>query len=178
MRLIRPAVDDVRRLAAKDPQIVRRVLVKLLLLEREPHAGSPLLDRLVGWRKLTVGDRDWRIVWRVGVDAVGGIEITVAEVWAVGARADDEIYEEMRRRVAELPDAPHSVTLADVVALLGRHVDRPELAASTEPIDDPVPPWLRQRLLHTARLSDAEISTMTGAQAMARWEEHISSPGD
>ncbi|MCW2132330.1 type II toxin-antitoxin system RelE family toxin [Arthrobacter sp. VKM Ac-2550] len=65
VRLTDDAIADLRRLQKKDPQIVRWAFKKMLLLERPAHAGEPLLGSLIGFRKLAVGDRDWRIVWRV-----------------------------------------------------------------------------------------------------------------
>lgn len=62
VRLTEDAVSDLHRLHKKDPQIVRSVFKKMLLLEKSPEAGEPLLGALVGFRKLVVGDRDWRIV--------------------------------------------------------------------------------------------------------------------
>jgi len=70
---------------------VRWALETTLLLERDADAGGPLLVQLVGWRKLTVGARDWRIVWRVTTDGAGVPTITIAEVWAVGARSDAQV---------------------------------------------------------------------------------------
>ena len=58
----------------------------MLLLERDPLAGEPLLGTLVGYRKLVVGNRDWRIVWRASTDQRGTLTIEIAEVWAVVAR--------------------------------------------------------------------------------------------
>lgn len=42
VRLIEPAVEDLRVLLEKDPQIVRWALEKMLLLERDPEAGEAL----------------------------------------------------------------------------------------------------------------------------------------
>ncbi len=50
VRLIDPAVEDLARLVRLDPQVLRQVLKKLLLLERNPEAGEPLLGALVGFR--------------------------------------------------------------------------------------------------------------------------------
>lgn len=61
VRLTEPAVDDLRELYRKDPQIVRWCFKKMLLLESSPEAGEPLVGGLIGFRKLVVGDRDWRI---------------------------------------------------------------------------------------------------------------------
>lgn len=39
---------------------------KLVEIEQKgPGAGEPLGRDLVGWRKVTVGNRNWRIVFRV-----------------------------------------------------------------------------------------------------------------
>ncbi len=65
VRLTEPAVEDLARLVRLDPQVARQALKKMILLERDPEAGEPLLGALIGFRKLIVGDRHWRIVWRV-----------------------------------------------------------------------------------------------------------------
>ena len=175
VRLTDPAFADLQRLIAKDPQIVRWAVKKMLLIERNPNAGVPLLGSLIGWRKLTVGDRNWRIVWRVTTDASGSTTITIGEIWAVGARSDDEVYEEMRTRIELLGSSPTTQTLASVMELLGRPVDRPELRPAVEPINDPVPTWLRERLVRTAKLSESEVDAMIGSEAMTRWEQFIES---
>ena len=175
VRLTDPAFADLQRLIAKDPQIVRWAVKKMLLIERNPNAGEPLLGSFVGWRKLTVGDRNWRIVWRVTKDASGSTTITIGEIWAVGARSDDEVYEEMRTRVKSLGTSPTTQTLASVVELLGRHIDRNTLRPAVEPVNDPVPSWLRERLLHTAKLPESEVDHMTGSEAIARWERFLES---
>lgn len=60
----------------------------MLLLERSTEAGEPLLGTLLGCRKLVVGDRDYRIVWRETVDDAHQPVLDIAEVWAAGVRAD------------------------------------------------------------------------------------------
>jgi mRNA interferase RelE/StbE len=57
-------------------------LTKMPLLERDPVAGEPLLGDLVGGRKLVVGDRARRVVWRVREPVPGHTVVEVAEVWA------------------------------------------------------------------------------------------------
>jgi mRNA interferase RelE/StbE len=173
VRLTEPAVGDLHALLKKDPQIVRWALKKMLLLERDPEAGEPLLGQLVGWRKLTVGDRDWRVVWRVSSDATGAVTITVSEVWAVGARSDAEVYAEMNERVATLGSDPATQALSSVIDMLGRHAQRPDIHATAEPEPDPVPDWLHQRLVRTAGLSAELVQAMTGARAMERWEQFL-----
>lgn len=170
VRLIDPALDDLRHLLSKDPQIARDVLKKMLLLEQSPLAGEPLLGELAGFRKLRAGNRHWRIVWRVTEDDLGATEIEIAKVWAAGARADGEVYDEMRRRLAALDDPATVRPLAEVVEMLGRHVQRDDIQPTPEPPPDPVPAWLAERLIKTAGLELAEVEGLTGAQAMERWE--------
>jgi mRNA interferase RelE/StbE len=173
VRLTAPAFEDLERLLKKDPQIVRWALKKMILLERDPEAGDPLLGSLVGWRKLTVGDRDWRIVWRVTVDDAGSVNITIAEVWAVGARREAEVYDEMNARIAAAEQTPSTIALGEVIDMLGRHAARDDLVVSIEPSTDPVPGWLRDRLIHTAQLLPRDVDEMTGEQAMQRWELYM-----
>jgi len=174
VRLTTPAVDDLEHLLKKDPQIVRWALKKMLLLERDPDAGDPLLGQLVGWRKITVGDRDWRIVWRVTTDEAGVLMITIAEVWAVGARSGDQVYAEMNARLASAGQNPTTVALAEVIGMIGRHGDRDGLSAQAEPLPDTVPVWLRDRLVHTAGVPGGDVEELTGEQAMQRWERFMS----
>ena len=173
VRLTAPAFNDLETLLKKDPQIVRWALKKMLLLERNPEAGEPLLGQLIGWRKLTVGDRDWRVVWRVTADAEGTVTITIAEVWAVGARTDADVYAEMKDRVAAAGQDPTTLALAEVIQMLGRHARRDDLQAAAEPPRDVVPSWLRDRLIHTAGIDAAAVEALTGAQAMERWERFM-----
>ncbi len=173
VRLTEPAVADLQALLRKDPQVVRWALKKMLLLERDPEAGEPLLGQLVGWRKLTVGDRDWRVVWRVSSDATGAVTITVSEVWAVGARSDAEVYAEMNERVATLGADPTTQALSSVIDMLGRHAKRSDIRATAEPDPDPVPGWLQQRLVRTAGVPAEHVQAMTGADAMERWERFM-----
>jgi mRNA interferase RelE/StbE len=137
VRLTDPAVADFERLVAVDPQIVRWALKKMLLLERDPEAGRPLLGDLIGWRKLVVGDRDWRIVWRVTTGEAGNQVIDIAEVCAVGARADAEVYAETSDRISALGRHPTAQALSDVIERLERAAG--SVTAATEPVPDPVP---------------------------------------
>jgi mRNA interferase RelE/StbE len=173
VRLTDPAVADLLALLKKDPQIVRWALKKMLLLERNPQAGEPLLGHLIGWRKLTVGDRDWRIVWRISTDETGAITITISEVWAVGARSEAEVYTEMAERVTNLGSHPAARPLLSVIDMLGRHVQRHDIAAAIEPETDPVPDWLQQRLVKAVGMTTDEILSMSGAEAMIRWEQFL-----
>ena len=173
VRLTAPAFEDLERLVKKDPQIVRWALKKMILLERDPEAGEPLLGSLVGWRKLTVGDRDWRIVWRITIDDDGSLNITIAEVWAVGARSEAEVYDEMNARIAAAEQTSSTIALAEVIDMLGRHAARDDLVVSVEPRADPVPDWLRDRLVHSAGLLTLRSIEMTGEQATQRWDLYM-----
>ncbi|CAN5672942.1 hypothetical protein BH24ACT5_BH24ACT5_03070 [soil metagenome] len=168
-----PALTDLEALLKKDPQIVRWALKKMLLLERSPEAGEPLLGQLVGWRKLIVGDRDWRVVSRVSTDTEGAVTVTIAEVWAVGARTTAEVYAEMNDRVAAAGKSPETLALAEVIQILGRHAQRDDLQPAVEPSRDVVPGWLRERLLHTAGIDAEAVDAMTGARAMDRWDRFM-----
>jgi mRNA interferase RelE/StbE len=170
VRLIEPAFDDLRALLRLDPQIVRWAVKKMLLLERDPEAGAELHGMLIGWRKLTVSNRDWRIIWRVTSDEPGAVIVDVAEVWAVGARADSEVYEEMRSRVATLPAAPKTVALAEVIERLGKAAAG--LSATSEPaMADPVPNWLINRLTRQVGLAPDTVTRMSLQEAVDAWTD-------
>jgi mRNA interferase RelE/StbE len=168
VRLIEPAFEDLRALLRLDPQIVRWAVKKMLLLERDPEAGVELHGMLIGWRKLTVSNRDWRIIWRVTSDEYGTVVVDVAEVWAVGARADSEVYEEMRSRVATLPPQPRTVALTEVIERLGKATAG--LSATPEPPGvEPVPDWLAKRLTHQVGLAADTVASMSLEEAVDAW---------
>lgn len=177
VRLTNPAFEDLRRLLAKDPQIVRSALKKMMLLERDPNAGEPLLGSLIGWRKLVVGDNHWRIVWKVTSDDVGDVTVTISEVWAVGARSDAAVYAEMTERLADADPGGATKALREVITLLGKQVARADISAAEQPVADPVPSWLADRLVHSAGLDADEVAAMGGEAAMARWEQHMTGGG-
>ena len=78
------AIDDLRRLG---PDVAPRVLKKILLLEKNPQAGYSLGSAVTGTRKLVVDRNTWPVVYRL---VAGKVEI--CEIWAVGPRADEEVY--------------------------------------------------------------------------------------
>ncbi len=174
VQLTDPAVEDLARLMRKDPQIVRWALKKMLQLETDPEAGQPLLGELIGWRKLTVGNRDWRIVWRATHDEAGAVIVDVAEVWAAGARSDGEVYAEMIERVRALSDSPRTTALADLVIRFGKVsaglTAAPEPDAATEPPS--LPEWLRTRLIDQVGLPLDAVNTLTrrGSRRLDRVE--------
>lgn len=175
MRLTEPAVDDLQALMRLDPQIVRWALRKLLLLERDPEAGAPLHGALIGWRKLVVGDRDGRVVWRVTHDDAGTIIVDVTEVWAVGARSDQAVYAEMTARARALPRTPATLALAEVVDRLGRVAAG--LTAEPEPDQSTsVPDWLVGRLTRQAGLPPGDVARMSLQEAVDAWAARSSGP--
>ena len=174
IRLTDPAIEDLHRLATRNPQALRWALKKMLLLEENPNAGEPLLGGLIGWRKLTVGDRDWRVVWRSTTDSDSTPTIEVAEVWAVGARSDSEVYEEMTARVAAMPKNPRTVALAEVIERFGKL--RTGLTPASQPASEELPSWLVDQLVHTAGLRHEVVQAMTLKEAVDAWTVWTSKP--
>lgn len=173
VRLTEDAVSDLHRLHKKDPQIVRSVFKKMLLLEKSPEAGEPLLGALVGFRKLVVGDRDWRIVWRITQDASGRPILDISEIWAVGARSDGEVYDELTARVARMGDDPKIQSLKDVIIQMGRLYESVE--ATPEPArGSNLPEWLETALVEQLHLSAQEISGLSEQQAQQKLMQHWS----
>lgn len=169
VRFIEPAIEDLLRLSKKNKELFRQVLKKILLIERNPSAGHPLLGGFIGWRKLTVGDRHWRIIWRTFTDESGLVIIEIAEIWAIGARADSKIYKELRDRLETLPPNQKVQSLREVIAYLGQGVMPPNKFANHEP----VPTWLALRLLKNLHISQAEIDLMDAEGAMSIWENYL-----
>lgn len=164
-----PAIEDLRRL---DGAPLVWALKKMLLLETDPLAGGPLLGSLVGYRKLVVGNRDWRVIWRAISNERGTLTVEIAEVWAVGARSDGEVYAEMERRVASLGDTPVRRSLEAIVGELGK----PAKAVQITPVavaPSAPEPWLVERLVHTASLDRNEVLAMTSEQAVDAWTDFI-----
>lgn len=174
VRLTEPALGDLRDLFKADPQIVRWAIKKMIQIERNPQAGEPLLGGLIGYRKITVGDRDWRIVWRVTQDEFGNRIVDIAEVWAVGYRKDSEVYQEIRQRIANADESPRTSALTEVLELFQKQARG--LTATPEPLSDEhnIPTWLYEALLYVAKLPDAQIKHMSLDEAEAAWTRHIS----
>ncbi|HET6286059.1 MAG TPA: type II toxin-antitoxin system RelE/ParE family toxin [Amycolatopsis sp.] len=155
------AIDDLRRLG---PDVVPKVLKKVLILLDDPEAGHPLAGNLTGFRKLVVGRNHWRIVHRL--DEGGSIE--VCEVWCVGARSDAEVYAEATSHITDSTDsAPELQRLAEVIAKLGRLAG--DVVVATEPQGEPVPDWLANRLIHTAGISPEKVAALDLEQAVDLW---------
>lgn len=111
VELIDAAKED---LAGLDHAARLRVVKKLALLEENLEAGQPLGARqagnLTGFRKLVVGNRQWRIIYRA-VPAENR-----AEVCLIGNRSEGDCYKEAYRRVQSLPaDHPARGQMLDVM---------------------------------------------------------------
>jgi len=155
------AIDDLRRIG---PDAVPKVLKKVLLLVEDPMAGYPLGGELTGFRKLVVGRNTWRIVYRVNDEK----SIEICEIWAVGARADSEVYEEATARVKSAAEKrPELRKLADVVERLGRLAK--EVTVPTATLREPVPEWLAARLIHTVGMSPQDVAALSLEEAVDRW---------
>jgi mRNA interferase RelE/StbE len=175
VRVTTPAFEDLKTLSRANPQATRWALKKLLHIGRDPEAGEPLHGDLIGWRKPSVGNRDWRVIWRVTYDESGTPIVDVAEVLAVGARSDSAVYAEMLERVISLPNTPSTMALADVVSRIGKVAADLGTAEDKPPVD-PLPDWLSQRLSTQMGFSSDRLKQMAFDEALAAWEAFLSRP--
>jgi len=160
------AIDDLRRLG---PDVVPKVLKKVLLLLDSPTAGYPLGGDLTGFRKLVVGRNTWRIVYRIDDDK----SVEICEIWAVGARADAEIYSEAATRAIDAAGRrPELRRLAEVVERLGGLTGN--VVVPVTPIRDPVPGWLAGRLIDTVGMTPQDVAALSLEQAVDLWAEYRS----
>jgi len=164
------ALDDLRKIG---PSAVPKVLKKILLQLDSPTAGYPLGGELTGFRKLVVGRNTWRIVYRLVDDKA----IEICEIWAVGARADAEVYAEaMARARAAAGQRPEFRILADVIERLGRLAG--DVIVPEPPVHQPVPDWLAQRLIHTVGMTPQDVAALSLEEAVDCWGDFVSKPRD
>lgn len=149
-------------------------LNRIQRLEHDPEAGAPLRGSLVGFRKIGVGDRHRGIIWRVTHGQSGHIVVDVAEVWAVGARTDGEVYDEMRTRLAALREHASTVPLADAIERLGRLPL--DITAQPEPQGQAVPDWLTNALTSVVGMPLKEVAKIDHEEALAIWTAYTSRP--
>ena len=162
------ALEDLRKIG---PSAVPKVLKKVLLLLDSPRAGYPLGGNLTGFRKLVVGRNTWRIVYRLVDDKT----VEVCEVWAVGARADAEVYAEATARVqGAAGQRPEFRALADVIERLGRLAG--DVVAPALKAREPVPDWLASRLIHTVGMTAQDVAALSLEEAVDRWGTFMSKP--
>ena len=117
VQLTDEAVEDLADLDGSPRRAVFKALKKL---QTEPEQrGAPLGRRsggnLTTFRKLVVGNRDYRIVYRVEPDG------SVVVVWVIARRSDDEVYQlaVSRLRLHTSTAAQEFVAVLD--ELWGRH---------------------------------------------------------
>jgi mRNA interferase RelE/StbE len=171
VRFIDAAIEDLEGLTKKNLHLLRSLMKKFLYMERNPMVGEPLLGDLIGWRKIKVGDRHWRIIWRVITDSDGNQIIEVAEIWAIGARSDNEIYKEVRTRLKTLPKNQSTKSLEEVVVILSK-VD--SLGSDKKSTQEELPQWLVEKLSKILKLPIEKIQKMEPQKAISLWEAHIS----
>jgi mRNA interferase RelE/StbE len=120
VQLLDDALDDLTKLVEGGK--LKSFLKKLIEVEQKgSQAGVPLGKGLTGWRKVTVGDRDWRIVFRVNSDE------TVATVCVIGDREDEACYVEAQKRAEDIENAD-AKSLAE--AMMEVHGSRKERKAA------------------------------------------------
>jgi mRNA interferase RelE/StbE len=158
-----PAIDDLRRIG---PDAVPKVLKKILLLLENSEAGYPLGGELTGFRKLVVGRNTWRIVYRITDDKT----VEICEIWAVGERADAEVYAEAQARVhAAGGSRPDVVRLGEVIDRLGAFTDH--IRIDEMPVREPVPDWLADRLIYTVGMAREDVAALDLEEAVDIWAE-------
>ena len=89
---------------------IKDFLAKLVRLEEEgPAVGFPLGHKgqgnLTGWFKIVVGDRNWRIVFRMR-------DQVTAVVGVIGDRDDEDCYRVLATRVSAGEPLAQTVSLA------------------------------------------------------------------
>jgi hypothetical protein len=152
------AIEDLRRAG---PVRAALLLGRLRLLEREPDAGTPLLDAATGYRTLDALDGTARIVYDTE-----GAGVTVRVVWVDDARTDGDAYDEALRRM-RAADPADLVALADIVRRIAR-VTGARLVPPNR-LRQPVPDWLAESLLDDAGLSVLDVAAMDAVTAFAVW---------
>jgi len=117
VELIDDAIADLAKHAESGK--LKSFFAKLLEIEQKgSKAGEPLGRDLVGWRKITVGNRDWRIVFRVEERE------EVATVCVIGDREDGACYEEARKRIDRVKNTDAASLAESMMALFGSRKER------------------------------------------------------
>jgi mRNA interferase RelE/StbE len=117
VELLDDAVVDLARQAESGK--LKLFFKKLLEIEQKgAEAGEPLGRDLVGWRKITVGNRNWRMVFRVDRDEA------VATICVIGDREDGLCYEEAKRRADRAQDNDAASLAESMMTLFGSRKER------------------------------------------------------
>jgi mRNA interferase RelE/StbE len=121
IRFIDAAIEDLQRL---DGSVRKKVLAKIAGLEQDPARGLPLGSKpsgnLTTFRKLVVGDRSHRIVYRVEPDG------DICVIWVIAGRADAECYDSALARLELLGDNPVSQAIEQALRMLRGRTATPE----------------------------------------------------
>src|SRR5690349_9827898 len=158
-----PALDDLRRAG---PVAAALLLGRLRLLEQEPEAGAPLVDRRTGFRILDALDGAARIVH----SRDRGGAVTVHEVWIDGVRSEGEAYAEALERV-RAADPSEQVALARSVQRLARLTGvRP---VPGDRLRAPVPDWLADALVRETGLTRLAVAAMDATTAFDAWNDFL-----
>ena len=92
-----------------------------------------------------------------------------------GARADSEVYAELRERLERMGDAPELRPLAAVVASMGRLYESTPVTPEPAPAPD-LPPWLQTALRAELHVTDQEIAGLSPLEAQRLLTQHWSRP--
>jgi len=110
------ALEDLRDLDGSARNMVVKALGKLR--DSPELRGAPLGRRatgnLTGFRKMVVGNRQYRIVYRVEGDG------SICVVWVVGSRVDEECYRIAVARLQMHPDAKLAEEIGEALGALWR----------------------------------------------------------
>ena len=109
VRLTADACADLDRYRASGQ--FKRFLAKLVRLEEEGvGVGVPLGRGLTTFRKIKVGDRDWRIIFQANADE------TEATVWVIADRSDEQCYKLAAERLEAMgTQRPEARSLAAIL---------------------------------------------------------------
>ena len=166
IELLTESVQDIKKLHKKDPQISRLVLKKIIHIAKNPKAGNLLGGDLLNFRKITVGDNHWRIVWRV-YESEKRIEYSV--IWGVGARSNQESYKTIKKRIAELGDTPETLQLRNALELMNPKTVKDRLNESKdESVED-----IQQKLIEVAGMPADLASLLDLELAKAVWRTYL-----
>lgn len=117
VELIDDAIADLAKYTESGKR--KSFLRKLVEIEAKgSQAGEPLGRDLVGWRKIAVGNRDWRIVFRVDRAE------TVATVCVIGDRDDGTCYEEAEKRANDVQNEDAASLAESMMELFGSRKER------------------------------------------------------
>lgn len=170
MRLLPPAVDDLLSFHKKDRATFEKIVRRLLYIQRDSQVGFLLSGHFADFRKLKVTHPELRIVWKVLHDENGEEVIEIAQIWAIGARANGEIYKELKKRIALLEGNQEATELSRVLAIIA--TGKREAIPKLQPLD-PVPSYLEEALVNRMGLSAEAVRGLTGPIALELWTQFI-----